>query len=122
MDTLSAANDWSARMSESDWVRSAHQNQSRFADYIERRGYYDLFLIDDTGVVSYSVTKEADYQSNLVSGPYSDSGLAQLYRQVMETGEYTFSDFQPYAPSGGALAAFVGAPVVAGGEVQAVLA
>ncbi|TMP85664.1 methyl-accepting chemotaxis protein [Pseudoalteromonas ruthenica] len=122
VDTLSAANDWSARMSESDWVRSAHQNQSRFADYIERRGYYDLFLIDDTGVVSYSVTKEADYQSNLVSGPYSDSGLAQLYRQVMETGEYTFSDFQPYAPSGGAPAAFVGAPVVAGGEVQAVLA
>ena len=60
--------------------------------------------------VFYSVCHEADYNTNLVNGKYADTGLGALTQRILETKEYTFEDFRPYAPSNGAQAAFVGKP------------
>jgi len=50
-----------------------------FRNILERFGYYDIFLVDyDTGDIIYTVYKEVDYGTNLVSGPYSKSGLAAI--------------------------------------------
>ncbi len=71
-------------------------------------GFYDIFLIDPQGTVVYSVAREADYQSNLVDGPYKDSGLGLLYRRVKTSNEpLLMQDFAPYAPSNGQAAAFM---------------
>lgn len=90
--------------------------------YTELYGYYDLFLINPDGYCFYSVAKEADYQTNLVTGKYSDTNLGQLFKKAIDTQEYTLVDFAPYAPSNDEPAAFIAQPVVYNGEVELVVA
>jgi methyl-accepting chemotaxis protein len=93
-----------------------------FAKYIEKYGYYDLFLIHPEGQVFYSVAKESDYLTNMVDGKYADSGLGKLTRKVLETERFGFADFEPYAPSNGEPASFIAAPVMKHGEVELIVA
>lgn len=87
-----------------------------FRGQLESRGYYDIFLIDAAGNIVYTVFKELDFATNLVSGPYRDSGLGKAFATALakRPGEYAFADFEPYAPSHGAPASFVAMPVFAG--------
>ena len=78
-----------------------------FRDFIELYGYYDLFLIDDEGNIVYTVTKERDFGSNLIDGPWANTGLAQAYRQTLMTGKPAISDIDRYGPSADAPAGFV---------------
>ncbi len=92
---------------------------------LETRGYYDLFLISAKGDVVYSVYKEADFATNLVSGEWKDSDLGAVFRKVREGASadaVAFTDFTAYAPSNGAAASFIAAPVVRDGVVLGVLA
>lgn len=82
-----------------------------FKNYIEKYNYYDLFLIAPDGEVFYTATKEADYKSNLISGKFSGSNLARLFRDVKSSKEFQFIDFEPYAPSNGLPSSFVAGPV-----------
>ena len=78
--------------------------------FVMERGYYDLFLISPTGNIHYSVTKEDEFGGNLISGPYRDSGLAQVFQQILadpDTTGIAISDLQAYAPSDGAPALFI---------------
>jgi methyl-accepting chemotaxis protein len=83
-----------------------------FARYLDLYGYYDLFLVDSRGLVFYSVAREADYQSNLINGPYNDSNLGQLVQTVQSKKTAGLADFAPYAPSDGKPAAFSAFPVI----------
>ncbi len=86
-------------------------------------GYYDTFVICAAhGHVMYSATKKNDLGTNLVYGPYKDSGLAKLWRKVVDTDQITLQDFEPYAPSNGEPAAFMGAPIKKNGQTVAVIA
>ncbi|MEL4282696.1 MULTISPECIES: methyl-accepting chemotaxis protein [Shewanella] len=72
-------------------------------------GFYDLFIISDDGSVFYTVAKEPDYGTNLRTGPYRTSGLAQLFDKASATSDTVFlQDFSAYAPSNGQAAAFIG--------------
>lgn len=102
--------------------KGAEDNKDFFAKYIEKYGYYDLFLIHPEGKVFYSVTHEADYGTNMVDGKYSDSGLGRLTRRVLETKQYGVADFAPYAPSNDEPAAFIAQPIVHHGETQLIVA
>ncbi len=93
-----------------------------FQKYQEMYGYYDLFLINPDGYCFYSVTEEADYQTNLVNGTYASSNLGRLTRDVIKSREFGFADFAPYAPSNGEPAAFVAEPFVHAGKVELVVA
>ncbi len=93
-----------------------------FAKYIGLYGYYDLFLISPAGLVFYSVTHEADFNTNMVNGKYSSSGLGKLTRKVLETKRYGLVDFEPYAPSNNEPAAFIAQPVVEDGKVGLIVA
>ncbi len=93
-----------------------------FAKYIEKYGYYDLFLMNPDGYVFYTVAREDDYQSNLADGKYASSNLGALVRRVLQTKAFGMADFAPYAPSNGAPAAFIAQPVVHDGEVELVVA
>jgi methyl-accepting chemotaxis protein len=90
-------------------------NHPWFRDYLEQRGYYDIFLVDAAGNIVYSVFKENDFATNLASGEWQSTDIATVFRKVKESakpGSFAFSDFAPYAPSSNAPASFIGAPVV----------
>jgi methyl-accepting chemotaxis protein len=98
------------------------QGREFFAKYQEIQGHYDIFLIDPTGYVFYSAGKEADYQTNMLNGEYSDSNLGQLLRQVLDNHSFGLTDFAPYAPSKGEPAAFAAQPIMHNNEVEIVVA
>jgi diguanylate cyclase (GGDEF)-like protein/PAS domain S-box-containing protein len=82
----------------------------------ERGTYHDVLLIDAHGNVVFSLQGEADLGTNLLDGPYRDSGLAAGFRQAMTFLHIDLTRFTPYAPSGNEIAAFSVAPVLANGK------
>ncbi len=93
-----------------------------FAKYIEKYGYYDLFLMNPDGYCFYTACREADYQTNLVNGKFSSSNLGSLTREVLQSKEYGLIDFAPYSPSNNAPCGFVAQPVTHGGKVEMIIA
>ena len=78
------------------------------------RGYYDIFLFDPAGNLVYTVVKEPDFSSNMLTGRWQESGLSSALRQVLEDpsrNQPIFVDFAPYQPSRGAPAGFIAMPV-----------
>ncbi|MGH1480366.1 MAG: methyl-accepting chemotaxis protein [Geminicoccales bacterium] len=98
----------------------------KFRKFLRERGYYDVFLFDTDGNLIYSVYKELDYATNLVSGEWRDSDLGEAFRAARDNpiADYkAFFDFSPYAPSHGAPASFFSTPVLdVDGEFVGVLA
>jgi PAS domain S-box-containing protein len=86
-----------------------------FRKLLETFGFYDIFIVDPKdGYIVYSVFKEVDYGTSLQTGPYKDSNFAAAYRMVMQNpkpGTAILVDFEPYAPSYNAPAAFIAAPI-----------
>ncbi|MBF0368165.1 MAG: methyl-accepting chemotaxis protein [Magnetococcales bacterium] len=81
---------------------------------LENRGYYDVFLVNEAGKVAYTVYKELDFGTDLNSGQWRNTDLAKIYRMVSDNfrpGYVAFTDFSPYAPSAGAPASFIAAPI-----------
>ena len=86
--------------------------------------YHDLFLTDAAGNIVYSVFKEDDFGTSLISGEYRGTELAHTFHRVrtdLDPERSTFSDFVEYAPSGNLPAAFVGSPILADGEFAGAL-
>jgi PAS domain S-box-containing protein len=95
-------------------------------EYLEHFGYYDIFLVDvDTGGhIAYSVFKEVDFGTSLLNGPYADTNFADAYNAARAAGDKDFVkvvDFEPYAPSYNAPAAFIASPIFDGDEKIGVL-
>ncbi len=97
-----------------------------FKVLLEKHGYYDIFLIDtETGDIVYSAYKEPDFGSNLIKGPYANSNIAKLCKEVNNTAEHNFvkmADFEPYAPSDFAPASFIATPISDGFHKTGILA
>ncbi|HEX5804048.1 MAG TPA: EAL domain-containing protein [Azospira sp.] len=90
---------------------------------LSRQGFYhDLLLIDAQGNVIFSLAREADLGTNLIDGPYRDSGLATGFRQAMQLLHADLTPFRPYAPSANRLATFVVAAVLDRGRPVGALA
>jgi len=87
-------------------------NEEFYKSYIEKYGYYDLFLINPDGLIFYTVAKEADFNTNILTGDYASSNLGSLIKQVSSSGKYGFVDFAPYAPSNDDPAAFIAQPLL----------
>jgi methyl-accepting chemotaxis protein len=94
-----------------------HKKALKELDYwVEDAGYYDAFLVDTAGRVVFTVAKESDLGQNIASGPLASSGIGRAWAGAMR-GEVTFADFEPYAPSKGAPAAFIAGPVKIEGKI-----
>ena len=98
------------------WLRS----------FLLHRGVYDVFLFDPAGNLVYTSTKELDYATNLVTGPFRETDLGRAFRSARENlypSYVAFFDFARYAPSHFAPALFLSAPVLDdAGEFLGVLA
>ena len=107
-DSLLAAQD------NSEYTEFHRQYHQIFSNMIAGSSYYDFFLLDTRGNLLYSVAKELDYATNLLSGEWRDTGIAKLYRSINDhpvDGSIQLADFDFYGPSQGDPASFVGAPI-----------
>lgn len=93
-----------------------------YAQYVKLYGYYDLFLINPDGYVFYTATKEADYQTNMLTGKYAASNIGRLSANVLKTKAFGFTDFEPYAASNNEPASFIAQPIVTDGNVDVIIA
>ena len=97
-------------------------HETFFQMFLKEYDYYDIFIIRaDTGHVVYTVAKESDYGTNLKYGSLKNSGLGQVWAKTLENKRPTFIDMKPYAPSNNAPAMFLGTPIMAEGEITAIL-
>jgi len=97
-----------------DYDRLHGRYHPRIRTFLESFGFYDIFLFDLDGNLVYSVFKETDFATNFLAGPYSDTNLAEVYREARDeltAGQIVIRDFAPYEPSYGAPASFIGSPV-----------
>ncbi len=96
-----------------------------FRSFLEKFGYYDIFLVDpDTGHIVYSVFKELDYATSLLTGPYKDTNFARVFRRARDAGDkdaVILEDFEPYSPSYEAAASFIASPVYDKNKLAGVL-
>lgn len=116
---LDAASDYSS-------YSAAHRRYHPIIrSYLEKFEYYDIFLVDiESGHIVYSVFKEVDYATSLLTGPYRDTNFSQAFREAREAGVGDFvsiKDFQPYAPSYNGEASFIASPIFDGDEKIGVL-
>ena len=89
----------------------------------EHFGYFDAFLISARGDIVYSVKKEIDFATNLKTGPYRKSPLAEVMRRAAaQPDSVAISDFARYPPSNNEPAAFAGQAVKKDGKVIGVFA
>ncbi len=93
-----------------------------FYTLLESVGYYDMLLIDADGNVVFSILQEADLGTNLNTGPYRDSTLANAHRESIALLETQVTRALPYAPSAGRIAIFVVSPMFKDGKVIGSLA
>lgn len=87
--------------------------------------YYDAFLLDLQGNILYTVIKERDFATNLLTGELADTGLSAAYRVALDlpAGQIAFNDLNRYGPSGDVPAGFMATPVFSeSGERVGVLA
>ncbi len=109
----------------SEYSRIHERYHPIFRNIIEKFGYYDMFLIDPQGTVVYTVYKETDFTTNYTTGAYNDSNLARLVASVRRSKQKDYAsiiDFESYAPSYGAPAAFIAAPIFNQSKFVGVLA
>lgn len=107
----------------SDYDQAHQQVHPYISDFVKRFGYYDFFLVSQSGTVVYSTFKETDFASNLINGPFSNSSLASAFKrsQSANEGSIIVEDFLPYLPSYNSPAAFIATPVFDHGKRIGVL-
>ena len=96
-----------------------------FRSFLQKKGYYDIFLFDVKGNLIYTVFKELDYATNITTGKWKGTDLGKAFvsaRKSKKSTDQHFFDFNPYAPSHGAPASFISSPIVRNGKLIGVLA
>jgi methyl-accepting chemotaxis protein len=91
------------------------QNHKFFRQVVEQRGYYDLFIFDPKGNLIYSVFKQQDFATNVMTGRWKDTGLGEAFRAAAKNpapASLNFIDFAPYAANADKPAAFLSAPMI----------
>jgi methyl-accepting chemotaxis protein len=94
-----------------------------FRTLMQERAYSDVMLVNAAGDVVYSVAKNADFATNVVSDPViSPSGLGQIFAAAKDLadGQAAFVDYGIYPPTGVA-ESFMAMPVFEKEEVTGVM-
>ena len=94
-------------------------------EFLNSFGFYDIFIADvETGNIVYSVFKEIDFATSLLTGPYADTGLGEAFKlaqQATSPNDTFLTDFDSYTPSYGAGASFMSSPVFSGSTMVGVM-
>lgn len=107
------------------YSKSHEKYHSAFRDYLTKFGFYDIFIIEpNTGHIVYSVFKESDFATSLLTGPYANTSIADAFKiaNSFNNAEQVFqTDFASYLPSYQDPAAFIASPIFENGQKVAVL-
>lgn len=99
----------------SSYNRSHKVFHPSFNYYLQKFGYYDIFLVDSqSGDIVYSVFKELDFSTSLIDGPYKNTAIGEVFKKANQATEPDFvviSDFSSYPPSYQDPAAFIASPI-----------
>ncbi len=99
----------------SDYSRVHAQYHPVMRSFLEKFGYYDIFLIDpETGHMLYSVFKEVDFATSLFTDLYHNTNFGTVVKEASQSttaGFVRLIDFEPYDPSYNAPASFIACPV-----------
>ena len=109
----------------SAWSAANTKYQSFYREIVSRFGFEDALLLDGRGNVVYSVYKNVDLGTNILTGPYNGSELRDAYTQAMSSNrenQVIFTDFEFYQPSTMAPTAWMVAPIPPNGRPNGVLA
>ncbi len=103
--------------------RAHKKYHPEFRKHLKAYGLYDIFLIDLKGNIVYTVFKEKDFATNILNGPYRDTGLSKVARDILEDGkDFSISDFNFYEPSYNLPALFMGKAIKDGGKTIGLIA
>ncbi len=81
-------------------------------NYMMKKGYSDILVLSSkTGHVMFSVKKGEESGTSLEHGPYKDTSLADLWRNITTSEKTEIMDFKPYLPDQDLPAAFITSPV-----------
>ena len=80
---------------------------------LEKFGREDVYIVNPGGTVIYSINKNCDYGTNLLKGPYKDSGLGRIFKksQKLKPGGVAVEDISNYEPSLNKKVAFMAMPI-----------
>lgn len=109
----------------SAWSAANARYQPFFTDLTTRFGFEDSMILDLSGNVVYTAYKGADLGTNLFTGPYRTSILADAYRDALRATsvDQTFiTDMERYPPSYDRPTLWVLSPIGNGGNIAGVLA
>lgn len=86
----------------SAWSATHAQYHDYFRELVDRFQFEDALLLDTNGNVVYSAYSGADLGTNVETGPYRDSNLADAYEDAMASNAVDFvelTDYARYQPS-----------------------
>lgn len=92
-------------------IQLASDLDLEFKSFQESKEYSDLIFINPEGDVIWTAEENNELGTNLVSGIYSESLLANVFNKVKMDLDVGISDSEAYGP-GGKLNIFVTAPVI----------
>jgi CheY-like chemotaxis protein/HAMP domain-containing protein len=105
------------------WKSLTDHHRDEFKFFASKNGYYDIYYIDDNGLILYSLREDSNLGENLFNGPMQQTRFAQTTRKALETGKTLFSDLEFFGPSYNMLSGFFVHPVrVDNGKIIGVIA
>jgi len=109
----------------SAWSAANARYNFYLRDIVTRFQYPDALLLDMQGNVVYSVNKGPDLGTNILTGPYRESNLRDVYQKALRSNDINFvwiTDFQPYQPQQDIPTAWAVSPVGMNGKFDGVMA
>ncbi|HHX8509205.1 TPA: response regulator [Vibrio diabolicus] len=97
-----------------------------YLELLKRSDFNDILLVDINGNVTYSINKDDNYGTNLLSGPYQDSALGKTFKRLADdvterrkvNEDYTPVIVSDFELEGGKQVAWLGAPIVQQGYLH----
>jgi len=80
---------------------------------LKKFGKEDVYFVNPDGTIIYSIYKNADFGTNLLNGPYKDTGLGRVFRksQKLPNGGVALEDISNFEPLFNKKVAFMAMPI-----------
>ncbi len=109
----------------SAWSAANARFNTFFRSIVTRFQVRDALLLDTRGNVVYTVDKGPDLGTNILTGPYRQSGLQGAYERALRSNDVDFvwiTDFEEYQPQLDAPTAWAVSPIGMNGKIDGVMA
>ncbi|MEM7565356.1 MAG: hypothetical protein AAF353_20315 [Pseudomonadota bacterium] len=101
----------SRQESGSEYKQQLKSVSSRLETLTHLGEFSDLYLISPDGDIVFSTQQREDYATNLGTGPYRNTHLAQIFLRTISLFDMGISERRPYAPAGDNLVEFIAVPI-----------